>query len=82
MDTTILFPLYRSFLAMTILSARVVTAPSDSGRLLLGMSFTYNLLLLLTSDTAQLLHANTQWAHRLGSVCTTFRRRTISRERR
>lgn len=80
MDTTILFPLYNSFLAMTILSARVVTAPLDSGRLLLGV-FYLNFLSLLTFDLVQLLHANTQRTHRLGSVCSTFRRRTIPSER-
>ena len=82
MDTIILFPLYDSFQAMTILSARVVITPLDSGKLLLGTFFISNLLSLLTFDPAQLLHANTQRAHRLGSVCSTFRRWSISCERK
>ena len=82
MDTTIPFPLSDSSQAMIILSVRVVTAPSDFGRLLLGTLFTSNLLLPLTFDLAQLLHANNQWAQRLGSVCTTLRRWTIPCERR
>jgi WD40 repeat protein len=48
MDTTILFPLYDSFQAMTILSAQAVTTPSGSGRLLLGSFFIYPFLSLLT----------------------------------
>ena len=47
MDTTILFPLYDSFQAMTILSAQVVTALSDSGRLLPGAFFISNSFSLL-----------------------------------
>ncbi len=47
MDTTILFPLYDSFQAMTILSAQVVTALSGSGRLLLGAFFISHSLSLL-----------------------------------
>jgi len=82
MDTIILFPLYGSLQAMTILSARVVTTPSDSGRLLLGAFLISNLLSLLTLNPVQLLHANTQRAYRLGSVCSAFRRRAIPCERR
>ena len=65
MDTTILFPLYDSFRAMTILSAQVVTTPSDSGRLLLGAFFTSNFLSLLTftpdSFCTRTLSGHTAW---------------------
>jgi len=50
MDTTILFLLYGSFQAMTILSARVVTTALDSGRLPLGTFSISNPLSLLNFD--------------------------------
>jgi hypothetical protein len=52
MDMTIPFPLYDSFQAMTILSARVVTTQLDSGKSLLGAFLVSDLLLLLTFDPA------------------------------
>jgi hypothetical protein len=82
MDTTILFLLYDSFQAMITLSARVVTTALDFGKLLLGRFFMLNLLSLPTVVLAQLLHANTQRAHCLGPVCSTFRRWAIPCERR
>jgi len=65
MDMIILFPLYDSFQAMTILSARVVTTPSDSGRLLQGTFFPSNLccpsLLIMHSFCTRTLSGHTAW---------------------